>query len=142
MTRIAIACFRMLKIANGWIRYNLGECPECNSSAPELYNCTVCKYGTVKRAEVWKRFKSAATMMLIAGLALALLGGCTQTRITTPTWSLTRTSVLQRTEVPQITVLTDGSIEVQGYSNDGGNAAVSAIVEAAVVAAIKAGVMK
>ena len=75
--------------------------------------------------------------VLIAGLAVALLSGCTQTRITTPTWSLTRVSFLQRTEVPQITVLTDGSIEVQGYSNDGGNAAIGAIVEAAIRGAVK-----
>lgn len=78
----------------------------------------------------------------IAALAVALLAGCTQTRVTTPTWSLTRTSVLQRTEVPRITVLTDGSIEVEGYSNDGGGAAMKAIGEAAVGAAIKAGVLK
>lgn len=75
------------------------------------------------------------TVLLIA--AAVAVSGCTQTKITTPTWSLTRTSVLQRTEVPQITVLTDGSIEVKGYSNDGGNAAVSAIVEAAIRGAVK-----
>ena len=78
----------------------------------------------------------------IAALAVAFLEGCTQTRITTPKWSLTRTSFLQRVDVPRITVLTDGSIEVEGYSNDGGNAAMKAIGEAAIGAAIKAGVMK
>lgn len=75
------------------------------------------------------------TVLLIA--AAVAVSGCTQTKIKTPTWSLTRVSFLQRTEVPQITVLTDGSIEVQGYSNDGGNAAIGAIVEAAIRGATK-----
>ena len=69
--------------------------------------------------------------------AMMLAGGCTQTKITTPTWSLTRTSILQSTAVPKITVLNDGSIEVEGYSNDGGNQAIQAIVTAAVKAAVK-----
>ena len=75
------------------------------------------------------------TAIVIA--AMMMLAGCTQTRITTPTWSLTRTSVLQSTAVPKITVLNDGSIEVEGYSNDGGNQAMAAIVTAAVQAAVK-----
>jgi hypothetical protein len=69
--------------------------------------------------------------------AMMLAGGCTQTKIQTPAWSLTRTSVLQSTAVPKITVLNDGSIEVEGYSNDGGNGAIAAIVTAAVQAAVK-----
>ena len=72
--------------------------------------------------------------MLIAGAAMMILAGCTNTRITTPTWSLTRTSFLQSTAVPKITVLNDGSIEVEGYSNDGGATAIdkaTALLEAA-----------
>ena len=75
------------------------------------------------------------TAIVIA--AMMMLAGCTQTRIPTPKWSLTRTSVLQSTAVPKITVLNDGSIEVEGYSNDGGNQAMAAIVTAAVQAAVK-----
>jgi hypothetical protein len=69
--------------------------------------------------------------------AMILAAGCTQTKIQTPTWSLTRTSVLQSTAVPKITVLADGSIEVEGYSNDGGDGAIAAAVEAAVRGATK-----
>jgi hypothetical protein len=73
----------------------------------------------------------------IAIAAMMLAAGCTQTKIKTPTWSLTRTSVLQSTAVPKITVLSDGSIEVEGYSNDGGDGAIAAAVEAAVRGATK-----
>ena len=75
------------------------------------------------------------TTIVIA--AMLMLAGCTQTKIQTPTWSLTRTSVMQSTAVPKITVLNDGSIEVEGYSNDGGNQATAAIVTAAVRGAVK-----
>jgi len=71
------------------------------------------------------------TTIVIAAL---MLSGCTNTKIVTPTWSLTRTSVLQTTAVPKITVLNDGSIEVEGYSNDGGATAIdkaTALLEAA-----------
>lgn len=70
-------------------------------------------------------------------IAAMMLAGCTQTRIKTPTWSMERVTWLQRTDVPKITVLDDGSIEVEGYSNDGGNGAIAAAVEAAVKAAGK-----
>jgi hypothetical protein len=69
--------------------------------------------------------------------AMMMLAGCTQTRITTPTWSMERLTLLQRTDVPRITVLDDGSIEVEGYSNDGGKGAIAAAVEAAVRGAVK-----
>lgn len=73
----------------------------------------------------------------IAIAAMMLAGGCTQTKIQTPTWSMTRLTFLQRTDVPKITVLDDGSIEVEGYSNDGGNGAIAAAVGAAVKAAVR-----
>ena len=67
-------------------------------------------------------------------IAALMLAGCTQTKIQTPTWSMTRTSVMQTTAVPKITVLNDGSIEVEGYNNDGGATAIdkaTALLEAA-----------
>jgi hypothetical protein len=73
----------------------------------------------------------------IAIAAMMLAGGCTQTKIQTQTWSMERVTFLQRTDVPKITVLDDGSIEVEGYSNDGGNQAMQAIVTAAVKAAVR-----
>jgi hypothetical protein len=60
-------------------------------------------------------------------IAAMMLAGCTQTKIQTPTWSMERVTFLQRTDVPKITVLDDGSIEVEGYSNDGGNGAIAAL---------------
>jgi hypothetical protein len=128
---IVIAICRILKLSNGWMRYKLGACPECNSSAPELYDCPVCEYGKAKKPETWNRFVRARSAIVIAAMMLA---GCTQTKIKTPTWSLTRTSVLQSTAVPKITVLNDGSIEVEGYSNDGGATAIdkaTALINAA-----------
>ena len=76
-------------------------------------------------------------MKSVIVIAAMMLAGCTQTRIKTPTWSMERVTLLQRTDVPKITVLDDGSIEVEGYSNDGGNGAIAAAVEAAVKAAVK-----
>ena len=69
--------------------------------------------------------------------AIMMLAGCTQTRITTPTWSMERVTWLQRTDVPKITVLDDGSIEVEGYSNDGGNGAISALERIAAGGAVR-----
>ena len=47
-----------------WKRIMLhGFCPECNSSAPELYNCPICKhdtespFNTNKRKELWSEWK-------------------------------------------------------------------------------------
>jgi hypothetical protein len=76
-------------------------------------------------------------MKSVIVIAAMMLAGCTQTRITTPTWSMERVTFLQRTDVPKITVLDDGSIEVEGYSNDGGNGAIAAAVGAAVKAAVR-----
>ena len=70
-------------------------------------------------------------------IAELMMAGCTQTKIQTPTWSMERVTFLQRTDVPKITVLNGGSIEVEGYSNDGGNQATAAIVTAAVRGAVK-----
>ena len=76
-------------------------------------------------------------MRSVVVIAVMMLAGCTQTKIQTPTWSMERVTFLQRTDVPKITVLDDGSIEVEGYSNDGGNGAIAAAVGAAVKAAVR-----
>jgi hypothetical protein len=77
------------------------------------------------------------TMRCAIVIAALMLAGCTQTKITTPTWSMERVTFLQRTDVPKITVLDDGSIEVEGYNNDGGNGAIAAAVGAAVRGAVR-----
>jgi hypothetical protein len=72
---IATACrrcvhglVRMAVLANGWKRYRLGFCPKCNSSAPELYDCEICRQFELqafpyRKAEWWKRFVDANTQI-------------------------------------------------------------------------------
>lgn len=48
-----------------------------------------------------------------------------------------RLSFLQRVELGEVKVGTDGTITVKGYKNDGGNEALAAAVSAAVSAAVK-----
>lgn len=70
-------------------------------------------------------------------LLLLLCAGCTQTVVTTPTWTLRRTSVLQRMEVPLVRVATNGTVTLRGYRTDGGADAAATVAAAAVNAAIK-----
>ena len=74
------------------------------------------------------------TLLLIAA---ALLCGCTSTKVSTPFWTMERRSFLQRVEVPQLTISTNGTATLSGYKNDGGNEALGVAVSAAVAAAIK-----
>jgi len=76
--------------------------------------------------------KVAAVMILVSG--------CTSTRIAVENsngskWAVSRLSVCQRVEAPNITV--DGLGQLTGYSNDGGTAALNAVIEAAVAGALK-----
>ena len=54
---------RLLKYISGWHSYIWGYCPECNSDAPELYDCSVCEWDTmspfrrVKKKKYWNKFK-------------------------------------------------------------------------------------
>jgi len=48
----------------GWKRIRHGYCPACNSSAPALYGCTVCRYYSngypptrMRKAIWWARFR-------------------------------------------------------------------------------------
>lgn len=70
-------------------------------------------------------------------LVLLLCVGCTQTVVTTPNWTLRRTSVLQRMEVPLVHVATNGTVTLRGYRTDGGADAAATVAAAAVTAAIK-----
>lgn len=65
--------------------------------------------------------------LVITGLSLALLSGCTSTRVTVGadgTWTVKRFSMLQKVEA-KITVPNVGTIEQ--YSNDGGGEAFASI---------------
>lgn len=74
------------------------------------------------------------TLALLAALALC---GCTKTKVSTPFWSMERTSLFQKVEVPQLTISTNGTATLSGYRNDGGNEALGVAVSAAVSAAVK-----
>lgn len=47
---------KTLKIINGRWRLLFGLCPECNSDAPELYDCPVCEYKRAPKQYWWVRF--------------------------------------------------------------------------------------
>ena len=68
--------------------------------------------------------------------AVVALCGCTRTKVATPFWTMERSSFLQRVEVPQLTIATNGTATLSGYKNDGGNEALASAVSAAVSAAI------
>lgn len=62
---------RHLKLIRGWWRWVMHFCPSCNSDAPNMYDCRICKnrswhsypwgYGKAARyygwRNVWNRFK-------------------------------------------------------------------------------------
>ena len=65
------------------------------------------------------------------------LCGCTVTRVETPTFKLSRTSILQKLEFGEVSYTTNGAT-LKGYKTDGGNEAAARIVQAAVTGAIEA----
>ncbi len=75
------------------------------------------------------------TLALLAALALC---GCTVTEIQSDTWTMKRRSFLQRMDIAEVTVGTNGMATLRGYKNDGGNEAAANITAAAVSAAVKA----
>lgn len=54
-----------------------------------------------------------------------LLAGCTMTEVSTSTWSLRRVSFLQRVDIPDVTIATNGMASMRGYRTDGGNEALA-----------------
>lgn len=74
------------------------------------------------------------TLALIA--VCAALCGCTSTEIVSSNWALKRTSFLQRLDVAEISVSTNGIATMRGYRNDGGGEALATVTAAAVAAAI------
>lgn len=75
------------------------------------------------------------TILLLA--AALVVCGCTRTKISTPFWTMERSSFMQRVAVPQLTITTNGTATLSGYQNDGGNEAAANITAAAVSAAVK-----
>ena len=71
----------------------------------------------------------------IAVLALSLCG-CTVTRVKTPNFELSRTSILQKLEFGEVSYTTNGAT-LKGYKTDGGNEAAARIVQAAVAGAVQ-----
>jgi len=78
-------------------------------------------------------------MVAVAAIAL-LVSGCTYTKADLLKGTITRISVLQKTEIPEVSATTTNGVlcSMKGYANDGGSAAVGVIVEKAVSAAVKA----
>lgn len=74
----------------------------------------------------------------VVAFLIAFCGGCTTTNITTDRWSMKRKSFLQRLEIPEVRVETNGTVTLKGYRNDGGNEALAGAISAAVSAAMKA----
>jgi hypothetical protein len=78
-------------------------------------------------------------ILLPSAFILLLFCGCTYTHMETLEgggYALHRFSVLQKIDIPQITVLDDGSVSLDRYASDGGNSAIGTAVEAAVKAGI------
>lgn len=66
------------------------------------------------------------------------IADATTTNVVTPTtWTVRRTSVLQRMDIPLLQIRADGTVTLQGYRTDGGADAAATVAAAAVSAAIK-----
>ena len=92
--------------------------PTASQSGPTRKKNLELKAPTADIRQMRPRTKRRnATLLALATLALA---GCTQTKVTSPTWGMSRLSILQKVEIPQLTVGTNGTAELRGYTNDGG----------------------
>ena len=67
--------------------------------------------------------------VLASSLLATLATACTQTRVSSPTWSLSRVSFLQQVAIPQLTIGTNGTADLRGYANDGGQQITLAIIQ-------------
>lgn len=70
-------------------------------------------------------------------LLIILLMGCTVTDLTTEKWHIHRVSFLQRMEIPEVTIETNGTAILKGYKSDGGSDVAAAVTRAAVSEALK-----
>ena len=99
---------------------------------------------TDKRMRNRRRADMAAAGVICAIIVCVLACcGCTMTRMESLEgggFYFKRISVLQRTDVPEFSVATDGgdsAVTLKGYTNDGGAELIGAAVERAVSAAVK-----
>lgn len=79
------------------------------------------------------------TIIALIGVA-ALALGCTKTKIerrADGSWSINRSSLFQKLEIPGATVATNGTWTLKGYSNDGGAASLEGIARGAAEGAAK-----
>ena len=70
-------------------------------------------------------------------LLLFLLCGCTYTSFNPSTGTFKRLSILQKVEVPHLTITTNGTVTLKGYANDGGGEATGVIVGHAVEGVVR-----
>ncbi|GEM_PF-7131009 len=92
-----------------------------------------------------KNAKIIQAGIIVAGILCAMwillfCAGCTSTKVSVEggRWTMSRWSVLQKLDIPSISIFTNGMIELKGYANDGGNDALKNVIDAAVSAAVKA----
>lgn len=50
---------RLFYTIRGKFRMFWGFCPNCNSDAPELYDCPICEYNKVHKTWWWARYKNS-----------------------------------------------------------------------------------
>lgn len=64
-------------------------------------------------------------LISIAVIVIAFGSGCTNTKVQSNEtgWSLDRKSLFQRVEASDLTISKDGTVNLKGYKNDGGNEA-------------------
>lgn len=95
-----------------------GDCADTVPDAPvKRRTCPTCK-------------GSGFIAVALCGLLSVFCSGCLVTRISTPQWTLTRAAMFTDTGIPKITVLDDGTCEVEGYTSKGDSATLQAAVEA------------
>ncbi len=82
--------------------------------------------------------KTNTLTVLTCSALLEMLGaGCTSTTVQAPGWSLKRTSLLQRIDMPELIISTNGTVTLRGYRTDGGSDLAAQVTAAAVSAAVK-----
>lgn len=70
-------------------------------------------------------------------LPIIFLASCSFVQVKTPSWSLTRASLLQQQKVPSLTISKDGSAALMGYEHKPDAESIQAITEGVVKAVLK-----
>jgi hypothetical protein len=77
-------------------------------------------------------------------LTLTILGltvGCTHTKFTGGNWTMDRTTVLQKVEIGDVSVSTNGTASLKGYQNDGAQQITLQLLQALLQGTLKVAVV-